>query len=579
MPTSDNPHSLQAQVFAALSAAALDQDPERSILLGMQALDATLRHGEPAELAAQLALRQAIWQSRLRRVLRYDANAAPTCADWSPNGSLIVTGSADGPVVLWAAKTGERLWSNPLTNTWSIAFSPDGTKIAVGSLLPNVAILDASNGTVLMTIRIDQAFSVCFSPDGRRLAIQSSTSSGVWDVETAALLMTLGGGSVSNVAWSPDGKRIATCASGVRLWDANTGAAVQNLGPDRNVTSVAWSPDSTMLAVALDAVWQATGKTKWWEGWDLRRGPWRSVDDASRASPSRRQSISGVEPRRHPVGDGHGANGSDEFFPERCRARCRQAWLSQHEDLGHACGRWVGWCRVGDASVRGRGVLRRIQPGRCADCGGLLRRHPDHGCGSRHGMVSFSDARPDPADRCCLESGWCVACRERIERLGIQERHPNLVCRQWRSTSDIAGRRCGACGVTAEPELERRWLRPGGDLCATSRGRVGYANPAARVESGCRDGLVAACAQPRWNRSGGRNRKCRGDDSRGGIRACVADLGRSQCRSPDQHGLAAGWQTSGDDDQFHDHRLVCAGRSRAVFLRESPGICRVCVQP
>ncbi len=261
MVNADGTHSLQAQVFSALSAAALDHDPERSILLGMQAVNATLQHGEPSELAAQFALRQAISQSRLRLAIRYEDGAVPTCADWHPNGTSIVTGSTFGPVTAWAASTGEALWSNPFTNASTIAFSPDGTKIAVGGLLGTVAVLDAASGALLKSISNTQAFSVSFSPDGRRLAIQTLNSSGIWDVETAELLMALVDGTASNLAWSPDGLVIATCADGVRLWDAETGTMRKMLGPVRNVRCVTWSPDSASLAVALDSaceIWDTT---------------------------------------------------------------------------------------------------------------------------------------------------------------------------------------------------------------------------------------------------------------------------------------------------------------------------------
>ncbi|MBP6749402.1 MAG: WD40 repeat domain-containing protein [Xanthomonadaceae bacterium] len=265
MTHSENPHSLRAQLLGALSAEAVAHDPERGILLGMQALDATLRHGEPAEFAADRALRQAIWRSRLRLALRYDTeHTTPTCAAWNNDGTRLATGSDNGPTTVWDASTGERIWSNDrFTNALTIAFSPDGSRVAVGGLLPNVAILNASDGAVLKTISVKMAVSLAFSPDGRRLAIQTSDSSGVWDIETAALSLTLAESAWANIAWSPDGKRIATCANGVRVWDADTGHALQTFGPARTVRCATWSPDSRLLAVALEhacEIWDtATG--------------------------------------------------------------------------------------------------------------------------------------------------------------------------------------------------------------------------------------------------------------------------------------------------------------------------------
>lgn len=265
--SSDGIHALQAQRFAALSAEALAYDPERSLLLGMQALDATLRHGEPTEFAADEALREAMWRSRLYRALRYGAtDGSPTCAAWNRDGTRLVTGSSLGPIVLWDIASGERLWnSGESLLSYCIAWSPDGTRIAAGGLGKNVLVLNAADGTPVNTIATRGGTGLAFSPDGRRLAIQAADGSGVWDIETGARLFALGGGSLANIAWSPDGKRIATCANDIRLWDADTGAALQTLGPERILRAVDWSPDGTQLAAGLDArceVWDIASGTQ-----------------------------------------------------------------------------------------------------------------------------------------------------------------------------------------------------------------------------------------------------------------------------------------------------------------------------
>jgi hypothetical protein len=60
----------KARELAALSTSSLSEDPERSILLGMQAVHATLRFGQPAVGAAEDALHQAILSSQVRMTLR-----------------------------------------------------------------------------------------------------------------------------------------------------------------------------------------------------------------------------------------------------------------------------------------------------------------------------------------------------------------------------------------------------------------------------------------------------------------------------------------------------------------------------
>lgn len=271
MTRSDSPHALRARLFAALSAEALVHDPERSILLGMQAVNATLEHGEPTEFAADEALRRALRHSRLYRRLENDelGSASPTCAAWSDDGLRVATSGSNSAIVLCDVASGQRLWSNGTSwQIYCIAFSRDGTRIAAGGLQSDVVVLNAADGTLLKTIAAGFTSGLAFSPDGRRLAIQSSDASGIWDLESGTRVIALGGASAANLAWSPDGARIATCAHGIQLWDADSGAALRTLGPAREVRSVDWSPDGTRLAAGLDALCEV---------WDIASGTQRMI--------------------------------------------------------------------------------------------------------------------------------------------------------------------------------------------------------------------------------------------------------------------------------------------------------------
>ncbi|KAG8694402.1 hypothetical protein FRC09_009877 [Ceratobasidium sp. 395] len=77
----------------------------------------------------------------------------------------------------------------------------------------------------------DTVFCAAFSPDGRRIV--SACKDGlvrVWDAETGAAIMSLKGhtGAVTCVAYSSDGQRIASGSwdSTVRIWDSRTGSEV-----------------------------------------------------------------------------------------------------------------------------------------------------------------------------------------------------------------------------------------------------------------------------------------------------------------------------------------------------------------
>ena len=100
-----------------------------------------------------------------------------------------------------------------------MAFSPDGTLLATGSQGGSAIIWGAATGQPLRTL-IDpnrqggSVSSVAFSPDGQRLATADTTAK-LWEVATGKQLATLSDGTsgIVVVAFGPDGTRLATASS------------------------------------------------------------------------------------------------------------------------------------------------------------------------------------------------------------------------------------------------------------------------------------------------------------------------------------------------------------------------------
>ncbi|MFG1687160.1 NACHT and WD repeat domain-containing protein [Nonomuraea sp. NPDC049269] len=187
--------------------------------------------------------------------------------EFSPDGSIIATGSDDGTARLWDTATRRQLGA-PITrpkyecSDVELAFSPDGRTLAT-ACLSTIRFYDvATHHELGAPLKHEEVVSaIAYNPDGKTFV--TGDFRGVvrqWDVATHRPHGTPMGrpdngpqlsSIIQEVAFSRDGKTLATAGNvTARLWDTATSRQIGTpfARHAKGVTGVAISPDGATLA-------------------------------------------------------------------------------------------------------------------------------------------------------------------------------------------------------------------------------------------------------------------------------------------------------------------------------------------
>lgn len=184
-----------------------------------------------------------------------------TAVRFSPNDSLMITGSVDSTIKIWKRETGEivKTMRQPQGITY-LDLSNDGNYIATGSYDETARIWRVSDGALIRELKGHKGtvWTVAFSPDGKWLASSGDDKTiKLWSIATGELMNTLQGHTrnVWALKFSPDGTKLASCSFdySIKLWNVADGKLlVNNKQHTQTVVDIAFSNNGKMLASTSD---------------------------------------------------------------------------------------------------------------------------------------------------------------------------------------------------------------------------------------------------------------------------------------------------------------------------------------
>jgi len=169
--------------------------------------------------------------------------------EFSPDGNVFITASADHTACAWQVKDGKQQFCvNSPGAVADAAFTPDGSLIVTGDDTGEVLIIDLLTGDVQTHFNYKIAVrDVNISPNGNSLAIARDDGKiTVIDLRTRKFAFELYTyGSLNVTAFSPNGAWIAagSATGSITLWNLNDGRIVTGPTHRGQVFDIAFSPD------------------------------------------------------------------------------------------------------------------------------------------------------------------------------------------------------------------------------------------------------------------------------------------------------------------------------------------------
>jgi WD40 repeat protein/serine/threonine protein kinase len=188
------------------------------------------------------------------RLHTFSGHTAPISAvNFTPDGTMLASASADGSVRLWDVAT-QRAISIPEGfegGVSSLAFTPDGTILAIASNNGRIQLWDLASRRQGASLPDAASYKkIAFTPNGKLLVSRGADSLKLWDITARCERASLPYPGGEGMAFSPDGRTLAASKGDtiVWLWDMATRQETALPGHTAQVNGLAFSPNGKLLA-------------------------------------------------------------------------------------------------------------------------------------------------------------------------------------------------------------------------------------------------------------------------------------------------------------------------------------------
>lgn len=213
-------------------------------------------------------------------------SAAVNQAKFSPDGRLIVSVANDYTARVWAAQTGDTLFTIPMgLGLWPVqsyagilALSPDGEYLVKGhgddsdEKYPALSFWNLKDGSPRGNLRLDAAGYIslndlAFSGDGQRLAVLDQGGIYMWNIKSGKWVWRKPAAQnegFQSAIFHPDGHQLITgnTTGAVHFWETGSGQLVSKyqldtvpihpeeiyVTPSTSITKIVYSPDKKWIA-------------------------------------------------------------------------------------------------------------------------------------------------------------------------------------------------------------------------------------------------------------------------------------------------------------------------------------------